>query len=370
MHPIQLRYTMNIEKKWFWILAGCFFLSCSKEPETKPVVKDIQELVFASGQIEWKNAYAVVAETDGILKELNLEVGDEVKAGAVVGHIDNPANLENLKTAQEQVNLALKNTEPVLDQIRQNIGFAEQKYEQDKLQRERYERLLAKQSVSRQEYENMKLAEENSLSQLEALREQLSAAKLQNEQNISSAKNQKATSQIQTTYNQVRITHSGKVIKKEKQAGDFVKRGDVIARVANNQQIEIVLNVDESSVGKVKVGQEVFVRLNTQKDTVYKARVTDILSAFDEDVQSFICKATFLDPEIVPLYGTQLEGNILVGEKKNVLLIPRSTVGYGNTVRVKGNKEMVKIKTGIVSTEYVEVLQGLTTEDVLLPQKP
>lgn len=72
----------------------------------------------------------------------------------------------------------------------------------------------------------------------------------------------------------------------------------------------------------------------------------------------------------MPLYGTQLEGNILVGEKKNVLLIPRSTVGYGNTVRVKGNKEMVKIKTGIVSTEYVEVLQGLTTEDVLLPQKP
>lgn len=344
--------------------------SCTKEPETKPVIQDIEELVFASGQIEWENTYALVAETDGILQRLAIEVGDEVDAGAIVGEIDNPANSENLKTAQRQVDLAVQNTAPAIEQIRQNIRYAEQKYRQDKVQRERYERLLAKQSVSRQEFENMKLAEENSLSQWQALEEQLKAAVVQSEQAVVSAKNQKATSQIQSSFNRVRATTAGRVIKKEKQVGDFVRRGDVIARLADQNRVEIVLNVDETSIGKVKVGQSVFIRLNTQKDSVHTAKITEILTAFDEEVQSFICKAVFDQPQLLPLYGTQLEGNILVGQKKNVLLVPRNVVGYGNTVRVKGKKEMVKIKTGIVSTEYVEVRDGLSTEDIVLPQKP
>lgn len=352
------------------LLAGVFLGACSKEPETKPVIQDIEELVFASGQIEWQNTYALVAETEGILARLDLEVGDVLASGSIVGEIDNPANLENLKTAQRQVDLAVQNTAPALDQIRQNIRYAEQKYQQDKLQRERYERLLAKQSVSRQEFENMKLAEENSLSQVKALQDQLQAARVQNEQSVTTAKNQKATSKIQNEYKHVRATTSGRVIKKEKQKGDFVRRGDVIAHLADQKNVEIVLNVDESSIAKVKVGQSVFIRLNTQKDSVYTAKITEILSAFDEEVQSFICKAAFDAPGLLPLYGTQLEGNILVGKKKNVLLVPRNVVGYGNLVRVKDKKEMVKIKTGIVSTEYVEVLEGLRTEDILLPQKP
>jgi hypothetical protein len=65
-----------------------------------------------------------------------------------------------------------------------------------------------------------------------------------------------------------------------------------------------------------------------------------------------------------------LEANILSGIKKNALLIPRTYMGYGNTVRIKDRKENKTIKAGIVSTEYVEVLDGLTEKDVLLPLKP
>ena len=69
-------------------------------------------------------------------------------------------------------------------------------------------------------------------------------------------------------------------------------------------------------------------------------------------------------------HGTQLEANILIGEKKNALLVPRNYVGFGNKVNIKGKDENVIIKTGIVSTEYVEVLDGVTKDDILLPLKP
>ena len=40
------------------------FISCSNET-VKPQVKDIEELVFASGSIDWKDAYNVTAQTEG-----------------------------------------------------------------------------------------------------------------------------------------------------------------------------------------------------------------------------------------------------------------------------------------------------------------
>src|SRR5690606_15516831 len=106
------------------------------------------------------------------------------------------------------------------------------------------------------------LAAENSLSQLNALKDQLESAKLQSKQQVVNAQNQKANSRILQSYNELRISEKGKVIKKLKTKGDFVRRGDVIATIANEQQTEILLNVDESSIAKVKVGQVVFVRLN------------------------------------------------------------------------------------------------------------
>ncbi|MCD8539896.1 MAG: HlyD family efflux transporter periplasmic adaptor subunit [Leadbetterella sp.] len=270
--------------------------ACSGEPETRPVVQDIKELVFASGQVEWRDAYSLVAQTDGILGDLVLEVGDEVQAGQLLGSIQNPANTENLKTAGRQVELAKENAGPLEQQIRQNIGFAEQKYRQDKLQRERYERLYVKQSVSRQEFENMKLAEENALAQLNALKEQLDAVKVQNEQALTTARNQQANSRILNAYNELRGAEKGKVIRKQKFRGDFVRRGDVIATIADEARTEVVLNVDESSIAKVKTGQAVFIRLNTEKEKTYSATVTEILAAFDEAIAVVSLQAGLMSP--------------------------------------------------------------------------
>ncbi|WP_374550117.1 tail fiber domain-containing protein, partial [Flavobacterium sp.] len=127
---------------------------------------------------------------------------------------------------------------------------------------------------------------------------------------------------------------------------------------------------DENSIDKVKIGQIVYIKLNTNKNKIYNGKISEILSAFDNQLQSFVCKATFEETIDNSLFGTQLEANILVDEKKNALLIPRNYVGFGNKVNVKGKDEAVIIKTGIVSTDYVEVLEGVNKTDLLLPLKP
>lgn len=257
-----------------------------------------------------------------------------------------------------------------MQQLQQNIKFAESKYQQDKTQAERYKRLYDSQSIAKVEYENMQLAAENSLSQLNALKKQYQQVLQQSKQNYINTENQLKNNQVVLGYNKLVVPQKGTIIKKLKFSGDYVKKGDVIAVIADENKVEGVLNVDENSIGKVKIGQTVFVQLNTNKNEVYNAKISEILAAFDEQTQSFICKVIFDKPLNTSLYGTQLEANILVGEKKNALLIPRNFLGFGNKVMVKGKDEAVIVKTGIVSTEYVEILDGITKEDVLLPLKP
>jgi multidrug efflux pump subunit AcrA (membrane-fusion protein) len=357
----------------FLLLTLSTLVSCGTKEEGKPVVQDIKELVFASGELEWDNSYNLTAQTDGILVNATFDVGNKVTENQIIASIDNKTNENNTASAKDLVVISKENlTEnaPALQQLQQNIKFAESKYQQDKTQAERYKRLYDSQSIAKVEYENMQLAAENSLSQLNALKKQYQQVLQQSKQSYINTENQLKNNQVVLGYNKLVVPQKGTIIKKLKFSGDYVKKGDVIAVIADENKVEGVLNVDENSIGKVKIGQTVFVQLNTNKNEVYNAKISEILAAFDEQTQSFICKVIFDKPLNTSLYGTQLEANILVGEKKNALLIPRNFLGFGNKVMVKGKDEAIIVKTGIVSTDYVEILDGITKEDVLLPLKP
>jgi multidrug efflux pump subunit AcrA (membrane-fusion protein) len=360
-------------KKSISIVIFFTLFSCSNKSEVKPVYQDIKELVFASGQLEWKDSYNVTAQTDGILKNVDFEVGNKVNKGLTIATIDNQTNQINVQVAQEQLAISNENVtmkSPALQQLQQNIQFAESKYQEDKKNAERYQRLNQYNIGSKVEFENAQLAAKNAVANLNALKKQYALVLQQAKQQQIATRGQLKNNQVIQNYNSIIVAESGTVIKKYKNNGDYVRKGDVIATIANQQKVEAVLNVDENSIGKVKLRQTVFVKLNTNKTQIYIGKISEILSAFDQQTQSFICKVTFDKPFENSLFGTQLEANVLVGEKKKALLIPRNYVGFGNKVNVKGNDENVVIKTGIISTDYVEVLDGIDINSVLIPLKP
>jgi len=360
-------------KKLFIISIALFVASCSNNKEVKPLVQDIKELVFASGQLEWDDSYNLTALTDGVLKNADFDIGNLVEKGDSLATIDNQTNAINTQTSQQQLAISnenLNSKSPALQQLQQNILFAESKYQQDKTQEERYKRLYESQSVSKVEYENAQLNAKNSLANFTALKKQADVILQQAKQQQITTSGQLKNNEVVLNYNKIIVTEGGTIIKKFKTTGDYVRKGDVIATIANEKEIQAVLNVDENSIAQVKLGQTVFIKLNTNKNMVYNGKVTEILSAYDQQTQSFICKVDFDQALNGSLYGTQLEANILTNEKKNALLIPRQYLGFGNKVNVKGKDETIIIKTGIISTEYIEVLEGINQDDILLPLKP
>jgi len=349
-----------------------FAVGCGKKTnEAKPVRKNITETVFASGVLVPDDQYDLTAQSDGYLVKLNFNEGDTVKTGAILAEIENKQNDYSARSSNALLSIANKNVQPnapALTQAKANLELAQAKLKQDEIQAERYEKLYKSKSVSQLEYENAKLALENSKTNLIAMQESYNLAKQQADQQLIIQQSQSGINNFLQGMNEVKAVIGGKVYKKFKQLGDYVHRGDMIAEIGDKASIYAKLSVDETNISNIKVNQEVIIQLNTNKDKNYKGVITEIYPAFDEQTQSFYCKARFTDNLDFKVAGTQLQANIIITNKENVLTIPRNCLGYGNKVTVKG-KGIVTVKTGFISNEWVEITGGIDENSILIMNK-
>lgn len=348
-------------------------LSCGKKVlETKPIRKDITETVFASGNLEANQTYQLVAQSDGYLVELNFKENDIVNQGKVLAVIDNKQNEINKENANALYNIAQQNLQPNAPQLSQAIiamDNAKQKLDFDEQQVIRFKKLWESNSISKVDYETAELKFKSSKAEYSKVLENYNLYKQQAEQQLVISNTQKNANAVLLGFNQIKAIYRGKVYQRFKEKGDFVRKGDIIATIGDANLLYAKVSIDESSILKVKVGQEVIIQLNTNKEKVYKGKVAEILPVFNEQTQSFICKIYFIDSLDFNIINTQLQVNIITGESKNALLIPRNYLQYGNLVNIKGQKEASKIKTKFISSEWVQVLSGIDENTTIITDK-
>jgi multidrug efflux pump subunit AcrA (membrane-fusion protein) len=360
-----------MKNQFIIVISTVFFLTaCGKKTqETKPIRKDVIETVFASGILEAKNTYTLKAQTDGYLSAVNFEEGDFVNAGRILAVVDNKESGFNQESAKELYEIAQNNTQsnaPAFLQAQNTINLNKQKMEQDFVQFQRYKKLWDSNSIAKIDFENSDLQYKTAKTNYESSLENYKQLKQQAEQQFISNKVAKNINNIALSKNQIKAVNSGKVFKKYKQIDDYVTRGESIALIGEPNNIYAKVNIDESNIGKIKVGQEALVQLNTNKEKTYKATVAEIYPAFDEATQSFICKITFNEPLDFTIVNTQLQTNITIGVNNNALLIPRNFVDFGGNVQIKGQKEKVKIRTKFASSNWVQVLSGINDNTILV----
>jgi len=354
------------------IITMASLTSCGKKSEqTTPIKKDVTEYVFASGILEAENTYNLTAQNDGYLKNVLFKEGDIIAEGNILASIDNKENILNTESAKDLYDIAESNTKstaPALLQASNNIDISKDKLGQDKLQFERYRELWNKNSIARIDFENAELQYNTSKKNYENAIETYNQLKQQSEQQLISAKATKNINRVIVNKNEIKALVGGKVFKKYKQAGDFVKKGDIIATIGNADFIYAKVNIDESNIDKIKLGQEAIIQLNTNKGKIYKGKVIEIYPQFDDATQSFFCKLLFTDTLDFKITGTQLQSNINVGVTKNALLIPRNFLDYSGNVIVKGKKEPVKVVTKFISNNWVQILNGIDENTVLVTE--
>lgn len=139
--------------------------------------------------------------------------------------------------------------------------------------------------------------------------------------------------------------------------------------------LEMVAQVSEANITKIKVGQEVEITATAIPDKVFKGRVTQIAPAaiVTTNVTTFEVHAELLeDAETKLLAGMNVSATFIVGHEDNALTIPAVCVvsrkGQAGVFvpDAKGEPVFKEVKTGASLGREVVILSGLKEGDVVL----
>jgi len=341
--------------------------SCHNKTGINPTHKDIVDAVFASGKAMTINQYKVTAYTEGYLTASLVSEGDSVSTGQALFRIQNDVQQTQVSNAADNLQFAeqkVATTAPQLQQLQEQINQVFLKKHTDSVNLIRYQKLIKTNAVAKVDYDNVLLTYNNTLSSIKVLEKQLADLKQTLANNVVNAKAQFEIQQQNNGFYTLKSGTNGLILNIYKKNGDLVKKGETVADMGSGKIIA-KLFVAEDDIQRVVLKQPVFISLNTDKSKVYKATISKIYPSFDGTSQSFLVEASFIDKPTVLKEGTQLQANIIVSEKKNVMVIPASYLLEGDSVSLLENHQRKAIKCGIKTLEWAEVTEGLEDNETL-----
>ena len=349
------------------LILSIVFLSCKSSVEkTTPTTENITESVYAAGIIKTKNQYQVFSTVNGLIKQILVTEGDTVKKGDPLIIIINEASRLNADNAKLAVGFAAVDANmDKLDELKTTIAQAKNKMDNDSLLLQRQRNLWAQNIGTKNELEQRELAHKNSTTGYEAsvlryseLKRQLNFSAQQSQKNLQISNSLAKDFTIKSEVN-------GKVYNVLKETGETVNTQSPVAIIGDATEFLLELQVDEYDIARIKTGQKIVIKLDSYKGQVFEAVVTKINPIMNERSRSFTVEAAFITkpPALFPNLTT--ESNIIIQTKEKVLLIPRNYLMEDGFVLME-NKEKRKVATGLKDYQKVEILSGLTVNDIII----
>ncbi|MBI5882976.1 MAG: HlyD family efflux transporter periplasmic adaptor subunit [Elusimicrobia bacterium] len=168
---------------------------------------------------------------------------------------------------------------------------------------------------------------------------------------------------------------SGDIILRNVVVGEQVSSGGVLYAVSD--KLIVNASVDESEIGKVKVGMPAEVTLDSYPDKTIAGRVFRILFE-GKNVSNVITYMVKIDPSRIPPYfRSQMTANIklIIRRKTDAVLVLSTAVKENRegekTVLIPGpdgKPERKPVKVGLESGEMTEIVSGLRPGDLVYLQ--
>ncbi len=363
---------MGTKLKVFYVVILVIMASSCKRVE-KAVVqrKELVDAVFANGNVVTDDKYLITSQVEGYLQACYAEEGDSVKKGELLFQLRDEAVIAQLESAKMNYQKALENLSddsPVLQKLQEQKLQLKNQLVNDSTNFFRYSELVKTKAVSMADYDKIKLAYNNTKAELKVISNTIEDTKQNLRIEFASAKSN-WISQKENRDNFLMVSQSnGLLMQCFKEKGELVKRGEVVAEIGAGNFIAR-LQVAEDDINRVKKGQIAYVELNTNRNQAYKAQISKIYPAFNNEEQSFIVEAVFVDHVPGLKSGTQLQSNIIVEEKNEALVIPVDFVTQDKKVYSKVDGMEKNVVTGIQNSEWVEIISGLREGEVIEKQR-
>ncbi len=275
-------------------------------------MKELTSTIKANGalRVPNNNKATITSMYGGIIKTLNVQIGDFVRKGQVIASISNPEYIQ----LQEQY-LTVKS----------RIAFAEQEYRRQK-----------------ELFDNDAGAKKNlqsSDAELKTLRTQRSSLQRQlqimgiNPANISNGNLRSGLA--------ITSPISGTVSNISAQIGSYVDISSPVAEVIDNGSLHLDLQVFEKDLPKMKVGQIVHFKLTNNPETEYDAKIYSIGSSFENDSKTISVHCSVTGNKAGLIDGMNITGIVSL-DKSTTPAVPNEAIVEADSkfyIFIKTNKK-------------------------------
>jgi len=278
---------------------------------------DIAEVVTASGRIQPLTKVDIVAEVSGEIIDVPVSEGDWVTRGQTLLMLD---------TIQAKSDVAQARYS--LDEVTARVEAARTQYEMDKQEFERQARLFERGLSSDMEHVNARLRYENSKANYEAMKAQAKTAR---------ARLEKAEDNLAKTH--IRAPMEGLITYLRAEVGEIAQaqtaftQGRTLMTISDLSVFEVEVDVDETEIAKVELGQRADIRVDAFRDTSFEGSVTEIGNSAlvtgegtENYSTSFMVKVRFSEAETDVRPGMSATVDITTDTAASALLIPYASV--------------------------------------------
>lgn len=313
----------------------------------KPKKTTIVKKTVANGSIEPRQEIAVKPVVSGIIRELFVEAGEQVKKGDKLATIQIVPDMLSLNQAENRVRSA-------------EIGMsnAQQNFDRNKP-------LAAKGVISANEMQTFDIALRNAKLELDAAQDALQLVRDGISKSSGGATNTIVRSPVDGMVLDVPVKVGTSVIERNN-----FNEGTTIASVADMQDLIFKGKVDESEVGKVKLGMPVVLTVGAIDNAKWNAELEYIAPKGVEEsgaIQFEIRAAVKLDAGQALRAGYSANADIVLEQRDSVLAIPESVISFNTKgdsafVQVKDGTAWKKtyVKTGLSDGVNIELLGGIS----------
>lgn len=325
--------------------------------ETKnPFISNVILKTVATGSVVPRYEIQIKPQVSGIIDELFVEAGDRISKGQVVARIKIIPDMVTLNSAETRLNRAKIN------------------FEDTQIDYTRQQQLFDKKVISYVEYKNAKVA-------YDSAKEELAAA----ENNLELIKNGVTKKAESVTNTLVRSTIDGMVLAVPVKEGNSVIQantfndGTTIASVADMKDIIFEGKVDETEVGKIKVGMPIELEIGAIEKEKFEAVLVYISPKGVEEngaIQFEIKANVQLKEGQFIRAGYSANANIVLERKDSVMVIPEGLLKFENDssfveILIGEEQQFEKrfVKTGLSDGINIEITDGLKKEDKVKGEK-
>lgn len=311
----------------------------------------ITPALFGIGTVQARYIYKIGPTIPGRLKRLDVHVGDDVKAGQVLGEMD-PVDLDERIRGQQA---AIKAAEAAVKQ-------AEAKQEYARTQARRYEQLLAVRGTS----EEMVAAKLQDLAvadtALSAAREDASRMRAEFEALTAQRANLRLLAPV-----------AGLVVARDIDPGTTVVAGQMVVEVIDPTSLWIDTRFDQISAEGLAANLPAQIRLRSRQSQDLPGRVLRIDPLADAVTEETLAKIVFDQlPQPLPPIGELAEVTVKLPEVPSAPTIPNAAIReVGNRRGVwkldNGKHVFAPVVLGRSDLDgHVQVKQGLAAGDTII----